>query len=309
MKRQMMAALLLVAGMSTLSARTPGQQPEGYPAVGAPGTVKLISAGAAPKTLLRYAVPVGTKERMDMTMSVGMSMEMAGAAMPSMTLPGMKMGADLAVTDVSAAGDITYAINFNGMSVDGNADPAIVAAMQTMADTMKVVKGTVTITNRGVARANNMDFSKVTDSQLGQMMGSMTSTLNNMSMPLPEEEVGVGARWEARLAINANGVTMYQKTEFEVVAVDGKTVTLKTRITQTAPAQAISNPAMPPGAAIQLVDMKGSGLGTALLRLNGLVPTSDGTVDSTMVMAIDMGGVSQQMAVTTSMKMIVAPGK
>jgi hypothetical protein len=309
MRRSVVAGLLFVTAISTVSARTPGQQPEGYPAIGAPAIVKLISAGVAPRSLLRYTVVAGDKQRMDTTMNMSMSMDMGGQSMPAMTMPGMRMGADLVVTDVSAAGDLTYTMTFNGVSAEAGADPAIVAQMQAMTDNLKSIKGTATLNNRGVVRTATLDFGKVADSPVGQVMKSMSESLKNLSTPLPEEEVGVGARWEVRYAIDASGVKMFQRTEFELVAFDGKTVTLKTKTEQTAPAQAILNPAMPPGTDIQLQQMTSSGAGTMSLRLNGLVPTSDAKVESTMVMLANIGGNSQQMSVTTSLRMTVAPGK
>lgn len=309
MKRLMVTVLVLCTGLCTLSARTPGQQPEGYPAIGAPGIVKLITAGAAPRSALRYVVPAGAKEHMDTTTSISMSMNMGGTAIPAMALQGMKMGADIAVTEVSAAGDITYTMVFSGMSAPDGADPSMADLLQKMGDDFKAIKGSVIISNRGVTRSTTMDYSKVANPQVAQMMGTMTAALNNVSMPLPEEEVGVGARWESRNSISANGITMHQKTECELVAFDGKTVTLKTKVEQTAPPQSISNPAMPSGMSVQLKEMTGLGSGTAALRLDALVPTGDATMESTVVTQIDMGGNLQEMAVTTSLKMTVAPGK
>jgi hypothetical protein len=309
MRQSIVAGFLIVAGISTLSARTPGQQPEGYPAVGAPAIVTLISAGAAPRSALRYTVSAGDKQHMDMTMNMSMSMDMGGMSMPAMTLPDMKMGADLVVTDVSPAGDLTFTIAYTGVTVGAGADPAIAAQLQTMSDNIKSFKGSATLNNRGVTRTANFDLGKMADSQVGQMMKSMSDQLKNMSTPLPEEEVGVGARWESRQALDANGMKMFQKTQFELVAFDGKTATLKTKIEQTAPPQAISNPAMPPDADVQLQQMTSAGSGTMTLRLNGLVPTSDISVESTVVMQVALGGNTQQMGITTSLKTTVAPGK
>ena len=309
MKRAVVAGVLLVAGISTLSARSPGQQPEGYPAIGAPAIVKLISAGAAPRSALRYAVAADAKEHMDMNMNMSMSMDMGGMSVPAIAVPGVKIGADLAVTAVSPAGDLTYTMGFTGVIVEAGADPAIAAQLQGMSDFMKTVTGSVTLSNRGVVRTANLDLGKLANSEFAQILGSTSETLKNVTTPFPEEEVGVGARWEVRQALESGGVKMYQKTEFELVAIDGKTATLKTTVEQTAPPQSVSNPAMPSGAEIQLQKMTGTGSGALTVRLNGLVPTSNVNMESTMVMQIDFGGETRQMSATTSLKMSVAPGK
>jgi len=309
MKRVALIGVLLVANLSLLRAQTPGQQPEGYQAAGAPAIVKLISAGAAPRSALRYAVPADAKEHMDVTLDMSMSMDMGGMSMPAMTLPGMKIGADVAVTAESPAGDITYTMGFTGMTMAAGADPAIAEQVQATSDFMKTVTGSVTINNRGVVRTANIDLGKMASSQLGQMLGSTSEMLKNALTPLPEEEVGIGARWEVRYLVDAAGMKMFQRMELELVALDGKTATVKVTTEQTAPPQSVSNPAMPSGASMQLQKMTGSGSGTAALRLNGLVSPGTLNVDSATVMQLDIGGNTQQVSVTTSMKMAVAVGK
>lgn len=45
---------------------------------------------------------------------------------------------------------------------------------------------------------------------------------------------------------------MFQKTTVEVKAIEGGTFTMATTVEQTAPAQSMTNPALPPGAEVQL---------------------------------------------------------
>jgi hypothetical protein len=298
-----------VAGVSTLSALASGQQPDGYPAVGAPAIVTLISAGAAPKSALRYAPPAGSKEHMDMTMTMSMSMDMGGTSVPAMTIPSVTFGADCVVTAVSPSGDLTCTVAFTGLTVEAGANPSVAALMQGMNDDLKSIKGSATISNRGVILTTNIDVSRIVNSPLGQTMGSMTEVMNSVSQPLPEEEVGIGARWEVRNTLHTNGITMFQKAEYELVASDGKTLTLKTKVEQTALPQAMSNPAMPAEADVQLEKYTGTGSGTTRVNLNRLIPTSDGTIENTMVMRVNMAGDSRQMAVTASAKVTIAPGK
>src|SRR4030095_4472463 len=68
---------------------------EGYPAVGSPATIKMLDTGAAPRKALRYTVPATWKGRMDMGMTMSMSVNVGGQAIP-MSLPTVNMTADLA---------------------------------------------------------------------------------------------------------------------------------------------------------------------------------------------------------------------
>jgi len=120
--------------------------------------------------------------------------------------------------------------------------------------------------------------------------------------------VGVGARWEVRQTLNAAGITMFQKAEYELTAMDAASVSVKIRIDQTSPPQPMVNPSLPPGVDATVDKMSGSGTGTMTIRFDSLVPTSTIETLSSMVMGMNMGGQVQSMTTDTRMKMTVTPG-
>ena len=289
------------------SAQTPQLTMAGYPAPGAPPTVTVASTGAGPKKALRYVIPAGQKATMEINLKMGMSMNMAGMAMP-MDMPGMKMTADAAVTQVDPNGDITYTLAFTGLTIEAAADanPAVAAALQGAAANITSMKGTSTISSRGVTKSAKME---VGDPTMQQMLGQMTSTIENLSNPFPEEAVGVGAKWEVRQAITSGGQTSFTKTEYELMAMDGNTVTLNTKMEQTAPPQSVSNPALPAGTEIALEKLSGTGTGTTKITLNSLVPTVEANSSINTSMVMSMGGATQPVTMDMTMKMTVGPGK
>lgn len=304
---------LTIVGMSTPAAphaQVPQQAApamEGYPAVGAPPTVKLVSPGAEPRKALRYSIPAGQKSSADMTMNMSMAMSVGGMSMP-MDLPGMKMTMALSVTNVAPSGDITYDVAFTGMTFDetAGANPAIAAALQPMQASITSLKGTATVSNRGVTKSTNFTNA---DPSVQQLMGQMTSSAENLSNPFPEEAIGVGAKWEVRAATSAGGQTIFQKTVYEVVSINGSTVALKVTTEQTAPPQSVSNPSLPAGAEVYLDKMAGSGEGTVTIKLDSLVPTSEMTMTSSMAMTVNLGGQSQAMNSDNKIKITIAPGR
>jgi len=307
-------ALGVLALGATAGASRPSFQDlkmDGYPAPGAPPIVTVLSTGGAPRTALRYTPPNGYKDHMSMNLQMSMSMDMAGMALPAMDMPAMKFGADLNVTGVNASGDISYEMAFSGidMQMPADANPAMAGALPGLDADYKTLKGSGTITNRGINRATNFDFSKISSPQLKQAFDSISNTLQNLSMPLPEEAVGIGARWEVRQAVTSGGLQSFTKTVYEVTARDGKIVTLKSTVEQTAPAQPVSNPAFPAGVQAQLQKMTGAGSGTITLHLDALVPTSEATLQSDTVMQINMGGDSQTISTGITIKVAVSPVK
>lgn len=304
-------ALATVAGAAPQAPQTPPAAitMAGYPAPGAPAATTLLSAGAEPRMPLRYTVANALKDQFAMNMNMTMQADMGGMALPQMNMPAMKVGADLAVTDVAANGDITYSIAFTGLNVDtSNVDPQLAAMFQGMDADYKAIKGTGTVTSRGVSVSSKLDTASVTNPQLKQMLDSLSNTLQNLSQPLPEEPVGVGAKWEVRSAVNAGGVQSFQKTSYEIVSITGKAVTLKTTTENTAPPQSVSNPAMQ-GVEMRLQKMNGSGTGNVTLHLDSLVPTSTTDVQNNMQMSLSMNGDQQTMTTTVSVKITVSSGK
>lgn len=138
------------------------------------------------------------------------------------------------------------------------------------------------------------------------MAESMSSSFESLSMPLPEEPVGVGARWESRARTTSNGMSMMSKQTVEVVSIQGSKVSLKITSEQSAPAQAIKNPMLPPDADVNLTQMVGKGTSTTTIDLATLA--IDGTTSGSisMQMAMKMQGMEQTMAMTTNLKMTMA---
>jgi hypothetical protein len=293
-------------GVQTQAASMPG-----YPAPGGPATVTLAAPGAEPRTKLRYKVAAGLKETISITTTIGLTMSMEGMAMPTMDLPMMKLTADMAVTAVAPNGDITYDVAFTGMTAEAapGMDPSLAAMMQGAADGITALKGSATISDRGVSRSTTINVDKITDPNLKQTLSAVANSLEGMSMPMPEEAVGVGAKWEVRQASKAAGAQTFQRIECELTSVDAQGATIRVKLEQTAPPQGISNPALPAGSVVNIEKLAGTGTGTIAMRFNSLVPTSEMSSSTAMAMAMDMGGQTQRVAVDTKVKVSIAPKK
>ena len=316
MRNTFLTSLFAIACLtaSGLNAAPPQQAPAvslpGYPAPGSPPTVTLASPGAEPRVRLRYKPAMGYKETMTMAMTMGITMAMEGMSMPAMDLPVMKMTADVGVTGVAPNGDVTYGVAFTGMTAEAlpGMDPTIAAMAQGTADSIKALKGSVTMSDRGIHKSSTMNVDQIADPLLKQMLSSMSSSLESMSMPLPEEAVGGGGKWEVRQAIKSAGAQMFQRISVEVVSVDAQAVTLKMNLEQTIPQQSLTNPALP-GSTMNVEKGAGLSAGTQTIRFSGLVPTSEVSGSTAMAMTIDMGGQTQKMSIETKLKVSIAPQK
>ena len=304
-------AFLLMVAIGPERVQTRDQAPAGYPAMGSPAIVKLLAPGADPKAALRYKIPAGFKTSGALSLAMGLSMNMGGMALPAMDLPGMKMTFDLAVTSVTPAGDVTYDVAFTEMTAEAapGMDPSVVAMIQGSAAAIKDIKGTATVSNRGVVRSTTFDLNKMSDPNLKQALQQVSGQLEGMACPLPEEAVGVGARWEVRQAVNAGGMATYVRTEYELVSATGTIVQLRLKSETTAPPQPVTNSMLPADAQVQVEKLSGTNAGTTTLHLDGLVPTGETSGTTNSVMSLTMGGQSQQMGVDIKIKTTIAPVK
>jgi hypothetical protein len=182
------------------------------------------------------------------------------------------------------------------------------AMAQGTADSIKALKGTVTMSDRGINKSSSMNVDQIADPLLKQMLSSMSSSLESMSLPFPDEAVGVGGKWEVRQAIKSAGAQMFQRIECEVASVDAQGVTIKMKLEQTIPQQSVANAALP-GGSLNVEKGAGASTGTTTTRFTNLVPTSETVGSTAMAVAVDMGGQTQRMSIETKLKVSIAPQK
>jgi hypothetical protein len=164
------------------------------------------------------------------------------------------------------------------------------------------------INSRGEMKSASFDASKISNPQLRQTMSSTFDSIRSMSLPLPEQAVGPGARWQVRQSMEASGIKSTQTIDVELVSADARTAMLKIATTQHAPPQTVSLPDLP-GATVNLQKLDGAGTGTVNVPFDALIPTSELTSRTNTVMDIEMGGNKQNMGMDVTLKMKVAPGK
>lgn len=283
----------------------------GYPEVGAPAVVAVQSLGAEPRRPLRYVFAKGKQESMTMDLAMGMAMDMAGLSVPAMNLPTMHMTVGTTMTDVSASGDGSVSVvvtDAQWISRPG-ADPSLLAVVQGAGDSLKGMSYSFTVSNRGTGGVGNLDLSTISSPQVAQVLGSMTSAMQTVSVPLPEESVGLGATWEVRQSLSVAGLHSDQRMQVELVAMDNTGCTLALQTTQTAPPQPVTNRALPAGFKATLDKYEGAGAGTMTVHFDSVVPTSEMSTKNSTTMSVDMGGQSQQIGVTVDLKVSVAPAK
>jgi len=296
----------------------------GYPGVGAPPVLTLLAPGSVPRTQLRYAIRPDQRDQIDVTtrMSRAGITRVGGVVSQDMqdmfTIPTIQLTAEVRVTSVVPDGDITYDLWVTGMTLEASAgaDPKVAQSWQPLVALMTPTKGSATASSRGVTKSTRLD---VANPALRLMLGQVISAIGELAIPFPDVAVGVGARWEVRQALVFEGLTAFsptafRKTEYELVSIDGSTVSLKVKTEQTAPPQSLSNPPGPIsnqgivfGAENRLQKMSGSGTGTVVVHLDSLVPVSTRESRTSMAVTISMNEQTASLTVDGEDTITIAP--
>lgn len=299
MKTLRAAAVLILT--VTLAHAAAAQTPAAAIAPSSDAKITVITTGTGPKRALRYKAVAGSKERLDMTMKMSVEVEVPGAGSQTMDAPAVSMGMNVDITAVSPNGDIGVALVFTEASMEGTGIPAGVL------DPLKGLSAAMTMTPRGLVKEMKFDESKIVDPMMKQVLSS--SVLDRLAAPMPEEEVGVGAKWIVEQALDANGIQMTQKSTFEVVGMDATSTTLTLALEQSAAEQKVTPPGMPANIIATIVEMKGTGTGKMALVDGVMALVGELQVNSKITMDISAEGQQQRMATATGMKMTIARGK
>lgn len=259
--------------------------------------VKLLAAGGEPRKALRLHPKAGEKQTVAMTLKMNMGMKMGATESPPVQMPPIVMTMETTVKDVS--GDITYDLALKDVSVrdDPGTPPQVATALKAAMGNMKDVSAAITITERGVNKDTRMNVPAGADPQSGQMIEQLRQSFASISAPLPEEEVGPGARWEVHMPVKSQGMTIDQTATYELVSVEADAVSVHCTVTQRAANQKVQSPAMP-GLKLDLTQMSGQGSGTLTLDLGQVMPR-DGKVDFHSDISMAMGTGAQKQTIGT----------
>lgn len=271
----------------------------------APPTVKLIAPGKDPKAELRYAPKPNQKTTLTMTMEMGMTMKMGEQSAPAVVVPKMVSDIVTQVTSVAPDGTISYDFKVeNAKAIPAkNVAPEVLKQVDAAFAKIAGLKGHAVVDARGTSRDVQMEIPPDLDPAAGQMMETMRQNIQQFSNPLPEEPVGIGAKWDTEQRIPTNAMLVKQTTHSTLTARDGNKFTVKLELEQTADPQVMHLPGLPQGAEAKLVSLDSHGKGELKCDLARIAPvTSTVAIDSRSQMEISQNGQSLPMTMGVSVK-------
>ncbi|HSJ63449.1 MAG TPA: hypothetical protein VK922_06015, partial [Gemmatimonadaceae bacterium] len=197
-------------------------------------TVKLVTAGKGTLRPLRFTPAKGAKHTLVMTSQEASARGARGKLPPLEQGPAVRMTIELVVTGVAPGGDIRYEYVYRKVEVveDRTTKPDVVAQMNSMLGALVGTKGHVVHTSRGIVKESDITVAPGAGPVLRESMEGLRSALNQAMQPLPEEPLGVGARWNTTLTAQVGQVTIQQQASHELVELDGTRGKIKVTLKQ-----------------------------------------------------------------------------
>jgi Family of unknown function (DUF6263) len=314
MKRALLAGtvLLLTVGYGFIAAKAQQSTSAPEQSVVAPKpplsssrpTLTLLTTGATPRQMIRFKPAVNSKQVATMSMDMDMGLSIANKSMPSNKLPTTVLTFETLVNQIDPNGDIHYQFRYTNVDVVGTSKlpSTLVAQLRTQLQNLKGVRGVVVVDSRGQTKSGKFDLPPELDSANKQMLKQITHSVEQLSAPVPEPALGVGAKWQVVSAPKLNGIAIKQITTYELVSFQTGGMTLNVTLTQQAPPQQMNAMGLPNGRTMMLRSLSGTGKGQVTMRFDRLMPLNSSMI-SQLRSEMESPNPPGVMKMTTNMKM------
>ena len=278
------------------------------PADAPPARLKLLDPGQSPRRKLRYSWRPGQRETLVMDLRTSASTEEGSSKQPEIQLPPVHIVLAIDPLDTSPAGDLSFAwrVTSTAVNPDAQTPATLTDGMRAEVAAIEHLSGTAAVTSSGISTRISIDPEQWHEvdagarSQAGasdveggasaagvtrQMVEQVRQTLRDVAAPFPEEEVGVGARWQKLSQLASRDARVTQTEVFTLAKLTASTGALDDILAQTAPPQPLLSPGGAPGTQARIESMLASGDGKTQFDLTRLVPQTHFGGTTTMVVS------------------------
>jgi len=274
-------------------------------------TVKLVLAGAEPRTAMRYAAQTGSEQVANLAMTTELELGATGQKMPTL-LPKTRMTIGTKVTAVDATGETRFGLTITDADLAEGAAAGGTRAGEKLAEVIRGMKG---LTGDKVASARGVSHQFALAAPAGSdgimataalkpVMQGFERAIDQMTVPFPEEAIGVGAKWEVSQKVVEAGMTLDQTTTFEVTAVKGQRVSLRFTVTLAAPPGKLES-TFAGGLAADVKSLTGSGDGTIEVDLGKVLPVAL-NAKNRIAMSLELALPNEKRALDVEMRVALA---
>ena len=268
--------VFLLLALSCREAFTPQTGPE--VAAGPPlrvlPTIRVLDPGMPPLRPIRYAVPSGQVERLHVELAMARAVQ-KGAQGTASGLPPVQLEVRIGPAEPTQRTWVRQPVQITkvrvGESAEGLSPPAREHLERQLAPLFRI-RGWSEMDDQG--RIRRSDFQAIGDvsPRLRAMLGNIRTAL--ISIPFPDEPIGLRARWEVERRFEVSGVFVDQVVTYNLLERQGESLRLQITARQSAQPQSVD------GARLEAYES--SVIGSSTVRLDYFVPFSEAEATTRM---------------------------
>jgi hypothetical protein len=229
-------------------------------------SVRLREAGSEPRRLLRLHPRVRQRVTLRFTNEIPtFETIVSGKTLAKLPIPTERTTGVAEVVEIDARGNARCSISVMEAHVD-RTPRASQKTWKEMAEGNAAIKGLtgwMTISDRGFMRDIQIAAAESLPFPAKSAAIRVRQSIRQVTVPLPKEPVGIGARWESVSSLSTELLPLLQTAVYELERIDGERIHMKVSITQ----------AVPTGKAGNVGALETKGGGTLTLDLSRPIPT------------------------------------
>jgi hypothetical protein len=235
--------------------------------------VQLLDPGANPREVLRIAPNPAPTTR---TLTFSTQVTQSGAS--SATIGPLQMRTVVSTIAGVAGPNGTIRIPFMYGSfqlLDTSAGtPQQLDAIRTSLAQFQGFGGEYTLSSTGTVLSSRFNIPSTVNATVRGFLQQLSNQSGQLTVPLPTQAVGIGARWRGTTQLAAGGINFHQTYDYTLRSRDGSRVGLDVRYIQTAPRQQAKVPGLASGVTVEVTSVRVTGMGSNVLDLSQAVPLS-----------------------------------
>jgi hypothetical protein len=241
----------------------------------AEGAVKLLAPGAEPLRPLRYTFKAGSSETFTYELRTSVSMATGLGKQKEQKIPGVRCELTAATKEISPDGAalVEWSLEKVDVLAEAGASAEDIKEEREAWAPLKGKVGKSVVSSRGLTVV--ADFQSQ-DPTAQQMLERLRGVLSDVAVPLPEEAVGKGAKWQHRRKPQTRELDLLQEETFDLVDLTATGGKVARQYTETAAPHEVAG--RMPGSKLSLDVYKGSGTIESAFNWLKVVPTSRTTL-------------------------------
>jgi hypothetical protein len=292
---------ILTLLLATACAKTKPEVQEAPNGVGL--TTELVEPGAEPREKLRYKHAQDLREELLVQFGLDTLLQ-TNTELAVAQSPVLSLGLSVKATECKN-GVCLYPFEFKVIGVkmpEGSTEAQTQAVAEAVAPLSKVT-GVLDVDERGITQRADVVWPTGASPRLITLLGNIRTSL--ITVPLPEEEVGIGAKWKVERVNQVGAIKTTQTFSYSLLERQGRILRIGVTMNQTAAPQTVADAT--DGASFKLETYEVSGTGSMLMNLDGITPLSEMHATSNLRGALVHGDQSEPLAAAGSLDLVVAP--